>query len=278
MMRSLCFVLAVLAIAAHCQAQTVQLQTQYTTKEPDTLDLATSSIWYKMSTCATNGATATYTIDPVIPFAAWDYESGNVLQVTAYDGLSSNCQTQLCQNNITANGLCVFQTQSTVIYINVQNSVTTSLTYSINVVNGNPYRLPLADPIKTSQGCPQQVTSLQRVIQMNQPATVPTSNVASKGNQYTFSLCGISAPSATITYNALATTPASAISTYLCTVSPCAPNPSGGSVVASDRSGSGYNSFVATNVVGSFGMLVEGWGSFNSSNYYVFTIKIQDSD
>lgn len=87
-MRLTCVILAVLAVVASCQAQTVELQTQYTTKEPDTLDLATSSIWYKMSTCATNGVTATYTIDPVIPFAAWDYASGNVLQVTAYDGLS----------------------------------------------------------------------------------------------------------------------------------------------------------------------------------------------
>lgn len=83
-------ILCLLAVVlSGIQAQTVtQLETQYTTKEPDTLNIQTYSIWYSMSTCANSGVTQTYTIDPVMPFAAWDYESGNILQVTAYDGLS----------------------------------------------------------------------------------------------------------------------------------------------------------------------------------------------
>lgn len=250
-----------------------ELTFEYTTPLPGTLTTQTTEYWYSLSPCPI-GTMKTLSVEVLLPFATWDYTFGNAALVQVFDS-NQGCAIQLCQNNPQVNGICVFSSASSLLLIRISNSVATALTFSLNVVNGALQPVDVPAPSNRSS-CPATgVTQLKQAILMDTQATVPTSNVG--GNQYQFTTCV--AQDAVFTYTALGTSATSAISTFLCDVAPCAPNPSKGLLITADRSGSGLNTFsfpLPAFSVRTYGMLIEGWGDFMANNTYVFSIDVSN--
>lgn len=74
-------------------------------------------------------------VEALLPLAVWDHSVGNSVLVQVFDA-NQQCTIQLCQNNVFLNGICVFRSTASELLVRVENTVSTSLTFSLNAVYG----------------------------------------------------------------------------------------------------------------------------------------------
>lgn len=236
-----------------------------------------ASAWFAMKTCSNVGVQA-YEVVINLPLTQWKDDSGP-LSACVFGSNNSGCSTTpaICKQNKEGSVAFLTLPEFTSYLVRIENILANeSVTFSMNIISAKPHLAAPAFELKPygePSVCPSFLRPLQRVVESGQVQIVSTS--LSNAARYSFSVCALSnETSPAVAYTAVAASPSSAFSTYLCRSSPCNPSSS----FISDRSGSAFNSltFQSDSTNPQLGVYVQGWGQFNGTNDFVFLFEIQD--